>query len=144
MKHSKHLAGWGRRTFLTMAVITAALWGTGAWMHAWPMEELFDMSPDEAFVRRICGVLHGVLTWVFCVMVGRGVWPHVRVMWHKAADAQWWFGCINLALFALLMITGLLLLYGNADLHEGASAPHYWIGLLCPLAFLPHTWRRIF
>ena len=143
MKHSKHLAGWGRRTFLAMAIISALLWLSGVWMHAWPMDELFDMAPDEAMMRRIAGVVHGVLTWVFCVMVGRGVWPHVRVMWHKPANAQWWMGCGIFALFAGLMITGLLLLYGNAELHDGSSAPHYWMGLLGPLVFLPHTWRRI-
>ena len=94
-------------------------------------------------MRRATGVVHGVLTWVFCAMVGRGVWPHVRVMWHKPANAQWWIGCGIFALFAGLMITGLLLLYGNAELHDGSSVPHYWMGLLCPLVFLPHTWRRI-
>ena len=144
MKHSKHLAGWGRRTFLTMAVITAMLWASGAWMHAWPMDGLFEMDPNEAKMRRACGVLHGVLTWLFCVMVGRGVWPHVRVMWHKTDHAQWWVGCLNLLVFAFLMVTGLVLLYGNADLHDMVSAPHDWVGLLLPLTFLPHTWRRIF
>ena len=29
MKHSKHLAGWGRRTFLAMAIISALLWLSG-------------------------------------------------------------------------------------------------------------------
>lgn len=143
MKHTKHLAGWGRRTFLTMAIITALLWISGVWMHAWPMEQVFDMSEQQAWWRRSSGVLHGVLTWVFCIMVGRGVWPHVRVMWHKAVDSQWLFGIFNLLLFAALMVSGLLLLYGVADWHEVSSDVHYWIGLLCPLIFLPHTWRRL-
>mgnify|MGYP000688674792 CR=1 FL=1 len=83
MSQPKHLAGWGRTTFAWMAAITTLLWVTGWVMYWLPASELMDMSDIQATLRRVSGVTHGVITWAFCVMCGRGVWPHVRMMWHK-------------------------------------------------------------
>lgn len=143
MTRTKHLAGWGRTTFWMMASVSLLLWVTGVVMFVLPVSELMDMSPTQVAWRHQAGVIHGVCTWLFCVLCGRGVWPHVRVMWHKQRDRrQWGLGLFNLTIFCAIGITGLTLLYGNPDLHEGASPWHFWIGALSVVVFLAHTWRR--
>jgi hypothetical protein len=143
MKKTKHLAGWGRTTFLLMAVVCLLLFVTGLVMFVLPASELIDMPPTQASLRHSAGVVHGVLTWAFCVMCGRGVWPHVRVMWHKQGEPiKWALGLANLCVLAAIALTGLFLLYGSPELHEDASPLHFWMGALCPLIFLAHSWRR--
>ncbi len=143
MKKTRHLAGWGRTTFFMMAGVCLSLWCTGVVMFWLPVTALMDMTPAQAAWRHGAGVVHGVLTWLFCVMCGRGLWPHVRVMWHKRIDKdKWVLGLLNLALLLVLTLSGLLLLYGNPDMHEGASPLHFWVGAACPVLFLAHTWRR--
>jgi len=67
----------------------------------------------------------------------------VRVMWHKQTDmTQWALGLLNLTVFSTIALTGLALLYGSPDMHDGASPLHFWIGAICALIFLAHTWRR--
>jgi hypothetical protein len=101
------------------------------------------MTPDQASWRRASGVVHGVATWLFCIMCGRGVWPHVRVMWHKQDEARKWaLGLANFIVLAAIGLGGLVLLYGSPDMHDWASPLHFWIGAFCPLLFLAHTWRR--
>ena len=143
MRKTKHLAGWGRTTFLLMAGVCLSLLITGLVMFFLPTSDLMDMPPAVAALRHDAGVVHGVSTWFFCLMCGRGVWPHVRAMWHKQGEPiKWALGLSNLSLFAALVLTGLFLLYGSPDLHDDASPLHFWIGALCPLFFLAHSWRR--
>ena len=143
MTRTKHLAGWGRTTFWMMAVISLLLWVTGVVMFLLPASDMMDMSPTQTAWRHTAGVVHGVSTWLFCVLCGRGVWPHVRVMWHKQTDmTQWALGLLNLTVFSAIALTGLALLYGSPDMHDGASPLHFWIGAICALIFLAHTWRR--
>jgi len=143
MSKPKHLAGWGRATFAWMASVIVLLWLTGLLMYAWPTAELMDMSELQALLRRGSGVMHGVLSWAFCVMCGRGVWPHVRMMWHKHSErATWWWGMTNLAGLLLLALGGLVLLYGSPDWHEAMSPVHFWLGAVLPVIVLAHTWRR--
>jgi divalent metal cation (Fe/Co/Zn/Cd) transporter len=143
MKKTKHLAGWGRATFLLMAAVCLLLFVTGVVMFVLPVSELLEMTPAQASWRHAAGVMHGVSTWLFCIMCGRGVWPHVRVMWHKPSEAmKWALGLMNLVLLAVIALGGLALLYGSPDLHDWASPLHFWMGAVCPLVFLAHTWRR--
>lgn len=143
MTRTKHLAGWGRFTFLWMAAVSLVLFITGVVMFVLPMAELLEMTAAQAAWRHACGVVHGVCTWVFCVMCGRGVWPHVRVMWHKHGDAlKWALGLFNFAVVFAIALGGLALLYGSPDLHDWVSPVHFWMGALFPLIFLAHTWRR--
>lgn len=143
MRRGKHLAGWGRRSFFAMTLIAGLLWLTGVAMRLWPLDQLLDMAPHEVLLRHGAGIVHGVLSWAFCVMVGRSLWPHARMMWHRQRDAHWLFGMLTLALFGLLTLGGLWLLYGPAESREGMAALHFWIGLGCPLLYLVHTWRRL-
>jgi len=143
MTKTKHLAGWGRSTFLWMAAVTLLLFITGVVMFVLPASELAEMTPDQASWRRTSGVVHGVATWLFCIMCGRGVWPHVRVMWHKQDETRKWaLGLANFIVLAAIGLGGLVLLYGSPDMHDWASPLHFWMGAFCPLLFLAHTWRR--
>ena len=126
-----------------MAAVSLLLWGTGVVMFLLPASELIDMSPTQAAWRHAAGVVHGVSTWLFCMLCGRGVWPHVRVMWHKHSDrTQWALGLLNLTVLSTIALTGLALLYGSPDMHDSASPLHFWMGAICALVFLGHTWRR--
>ena len=143
MTRSKHLAGWGRATFWIMAAVSLLLWSTGVVMFLLPASDLIDMSPTQTTWRHAAGVVHGISTWLFCVLCGRGVWPHVRVMLHKHSDmTQWALGILNLTVFSTIALTGLALLYGSPDMHDGASPLHFWLGAISALVFLAHTWRR--
>jgi len=142
MSKTKHLAGWGRTTFWLMAAVCLLLFVTGMVMFVLPASELMEMSPAQASLRHSVGVVHGVFTWLFCILCGRGVWPHVRVMWHKQGESvKWVLGLMNVCMFVALGLTGLSLLYGSPDLHDVASPWHVWIGALCPFVpskFEPH------
>jgi hypothetical protein len=126
-----------------MAVACLLLFVTGVVMFVLPASELVEMTPVQASWRHTSTVVHGVSTWLFCLIGGRGVWPHVRVMWHKqGAPIQWALGLFNLSVFAVIALTGLFLLYGSSDLHDDASPLHFWMGVFCLFIFLAHTWRR--
>jgi divalent metal cation (Fe/Co/Zn/Cd) transporter len=143
MKKTKHLAGWGRTTFLLMAAVSLLLFMTGVVMFVLPVSELLEMPPAQTSWRHAAGVVHGISTWLFCIMCGRGVWPHVRVMWHKQNETmKWALGLMNLVLLVVIALGGLALLYGSPDLHDWVSPLHFWMGAVCPLVFLAHTWRR--
>ena len=143
MRKPQHLAGWGRATFVWMTWVTVLLWVTGCVMYLLPTQELMDMSELQALLRRSSGIAHGVLTWAFCVMCGRGVWPHVRMMWHKHSErAKWWWGMTHLLWLVLLAVGGLVLLYGSPEWHDAMSPLHFWLGAVLPVIFLAHTWRR--
>jgi hypothetical protein len=144
MKKIKHSAGWGRATFGLMALICTALWITGLVMFAWPAESLMDLDPTEGALRHAAGVVHGVSTWLFCLMCGRGVWPHVRVMWLKRnAKSNWLLGVIHLFVLSVISLGGLVLLYGSPEWHDGMSPVHFWVGVFSPIVFFAHTWRRL-
>lgn len=143
MKKTRHLAGWGRTTFWMMAAVSALLWSTGVVMFFLPVSELMEMTPSQTVLRHTSGVLHGVSTWLFCVICGRGVWPHIRVMWHKRTEkTKWILGQMNFIVLLVLAFSGWVLLYGSSEMHESISPLHFWMGAACPLIFMAHTWRR--
>ena len=107
-----------------MAAVSLLLWSTGVVMFLLPASELIDMSPTQAAWRHAAGVAHGVSTWLFCMLCGRGVWPHVRVMWHKHSDrTQWALGLLNLTVFSTIALTGLALLYGSPVSYTHLTLP---------------------
>jgi hypothetical protein len=102
------------------------------------------MTPAQASWRHATGVVHGVSSWLFCILCGRGVWPHVRVMWHKqGTPVKWWLGMSNLMVLVAISLTGLMLLYGSPDIHDWVSPIHFGLGAFCPLIFVAHTWKRL-
>lgn len=145
MHRTKHMAGWGRTTFWLMTAVILCLWLSGCVMYWLPAEALPDMTAAQEALRRTSGIVHGVVAWLFCVMLGRGVWPHVRVMWHRHTyQVKWIWGVLNLMLLVFLAFGGLVLLYGSPLMHDALSPWHFWGGVLGPALYLAHTWRRFF
>lgn len=143
MHRTRHMAGWGGSTFWLMTGVVACLWLSGWVMYGLPVEDLPDMSATLATLRRVSGVVHGSVAWLFCVLCGRGVWPHVRVMWHRhALQGKWVWGLFNLLLFLFLTLGGLVLLYGTPWMHDGLSHWHFWAGAVVPASYGLHTRRR--
>ena len=139
----KHMAGWGGSSCAWMTVVLLCLWLSGLVMYGWQADALADLSPGEALLRRASVTVHGVAAWLFCVLCGRGVWPHVRVMWQRQAPAGRWFGGLaSLLWLAWLAPGGLVLLYGSPWLHDAMAPWHFWAGALGPAVFVAHTWRR--
>lgn len=144
MHRTKHMAGWGGSTFWLMTAVTACLWLSGCVLYGLPAENLPDMSDTQALVRRVSVVAHGSVAWLFCMLCGRAVWPHVRVMWHRhALRGKWAWGLLNLMLFVFLALGGLVLLYGSPWMHDSVSPWHFWTGVLIPVVYLAHTWGRM-
>lgn len=136
--------GWAGVAFAGLSLAMLVLWGTGMVMYLLPVSELMEMSDMQIVIRRSTGVMHGVVTWVVCVLCGRGVWPHVQLMFqHRGDRRQWTWGLVNLAVLTILLVSGLVLLYGSADWHEGTSLGHFWVGALAPLAYVVHGWNRL-
>ena len=145
MHRMKHMAGWGRTTFWMMTAVIGCLWFSGCVMYWLPAEAMADMTETQETVRRVSGIVHGIFSWLFCVMLGRGVWPHVRVMWHRhTQQVKWIWGVSNLVLLGFLVLGGLFLLYSSPMIHDVLSPWHFWMGAFCPLIYLAHTWRRFF
>lgn len=143
MKPSLPRAGWIGLAFAWLTVTLLVLWITGVVMMEWPASELMDMSDAEAMLRRVSGIVHGVMTWVLCVVLGRGVWPHVLLMIRQRADRwQWNWGWINLAVLGVLAVSGVVLLYGSAAWHDATASVHAWLGIVSVLPYVLHTWRR--
>ena len=143
MKRSKHLSGWSRAAWRWMVVAVLLLWGSGVVLFFWPAQAVMEMTEWQLSLRHTALVLHGVLTWCFCVLFGRGVWPHLRVIWQRRdALAAWWWGLVNLLVVSLVAAAGLLLLYGPGAVHDTVSAAHSWLGLTWPALLLAHVWRR--
>jgi hypothetical protein len=135
-------AGWAGGVLSWLSLALLVLWGTGVLMYLLPASELMDMSESQAALRRTSGIVHGVTTWLVCGLCGRGVWPHVQLMWsHRVDRRQWSWGVVNLTVLLVLLASGLVLLYGHADVHELTSTSHVWVGLLAPLPYVVHGWR---
>ena len=134
--------GWQRATFWGMTWVWLGLWLSGALLWALPLQTLFE--PEQALLRSAV-VLHGALAWPCCVLLGRVVWPHIGLVWHRRtpqARGVWACGVLLLGLLVLWLLTGLLLLYGSADWHDAVSPWHSRTGLAWPLAYLAHVGLR--
>ena len=143
MQRLKRIVGWAGRTFGLMSGVILLLWLSGCLMYGLPAEALADMSPAQAFTRRTSVIVHGVSSWLFCIMLGRSVWPHVRVMWHRdAIQSAWLWGLVSASWLGFLAVGGLLLLYASPSLHEALSPWHFWVGLLGMGGYWVHTWAR--
>jgi hypothetical protein len=146
MRRRNDLMAWSRVSFWGMSAVLAILWLSGLVMQLMSSVDMSDISVMEEGFRRATWITHGVASWLFCVMCGRGVWPHVRWMWHRHSCRRrwrWLMGLLNLGWLLLLAVGGLLLLYGSTGMHELIVSWHFWLGALGPLIFLPHTWNRL-
>jgi hypothetical protein len=135
-------AGWRRATFWAITLVLLGLWGSGTLLWALPLQ---DAVEPELGLARSAVVLHGVLAWPCCVLLGRGVWPHLGLVWRRRpgqSAAVWAFGVLLLALLVLWLLSGLVLLYGPSAWHEALSPWHSRSGLVWPLVYLAHVGVR--
>lgn len=143
MQVTKHRAGWGGATFWMMSAVVLSLWLSGVVVYTLPAEALPEMTPSQESLRRAAVLVHGVCSWLFGVMLGRGVWPHVRVMWHRRSQTgRWIWGVLGLAVLLFLTSGGLVLQYGSPALHDALSPWHFWTGAVVPVLYAAHTWGR--
>lgn len=143
MRSAHRVVGWGGNGFAMMSLVLLVLWITGWVMYCLPADTLAEMSQFQETLRRSSGILHGVLSWFLCVLLGRTVWPHVGALWYQRKHrSQWLWGLINLQLLGFLSAGGLLLMYGNASVHDGMSPWHFGAGAILPVCFVAHAARR--
>ena len=143
MKRAKHLSGWSRATWCWMRITLALMWASGVLLWLWPVEAVLSLDALQQGARHSAVVLHGVLTWLLCVLCGRGVWPHLRVIWQRRDDwTHWMWGWLSFVVLCLMAGAGLLLLYGPADTHDVLADIHAWLGIFWPALLLGHVWRR--
>jgi hypothetical protein len=132
--------GWTRAVLTAWMIGLLLLWLSGVVLRQWPSEALLEMSEWAQVLRRAAQVLHGVCAWAICLLSGRGLWPHLSLMWKgRARQHPWWWGCASLLLMLVLSVSGLMLLYGTESLLALMSALHFWIGLLLPLVLTLHV-----
>lgn len=136
-------AGWSRRALVACGLLLLALIATGVLLEAWPAEQVAELEPWQMQVRRAATVVHGAGAWLFCLFAGRWIWPHALMVWRRSRHRAWWLGIANAALVIAVCATGLLLLYGPANLHDDAGALHWWLALGWPVLLLLHA-RRLF
>ena len=135
--------GWSRTIFWALSALLLGLWLSGWALYAWPADALPELGEAALAWRRAAVQVHGVAAWLLAVGLGRGVWPHARLMWARRTHlGPWLWGLLNLALLVFLALGGLALLYGSPDLHEGLAPWHFWAGALGPVLYLLHTARR--
>lgn len=135
--------GWNRLGIRLGLALLLALWVTGMALWWWPGDDLFQLAPWQAAMRRGAVVVHGVGAWVACVALGRWAWPHVTRTWHLPQRRTWWLGIAGLALLALVALSGLGLLYGPGDWHEGLVQWHWWVSVGWPALVLVHARRLL-
>jgi hypothetical protein len=136
-------AGWSRTGTAWLLLLTTLLWLTGLAMHVLARDSVMDMPPWQEQLQRGATVLHGVLTWVFCLAAGRWIWPHIGLVWHRRGHRLIWaLGLLALGAGAMMALAGLGLLYGLAAWHDPLAGAHWWLGLVWPLVFTGHAWRR--
>ena len=138
-------AGWSQVAFFWLVALSVTLWGTGVVMHTWARDAALDMPAWQENLVRVCTIVHGVLTWLFCIFAGRWVWPHAVMVWRRRFHLPIWVaGIAVLGLGLGMSVAGLTLLYGPADWHDQASALHWWLGLVWPLLLAGHAFKRLF
>ena len=144
--HPQHAAarrsGWSTAALAWTVTLVLLLWGSGVVLHAWPAEALMQLGPAQMALRRAAVVAHGTGVWALCLFAGRWAWPHALLVWQRRPDVTWTLGMLMATMLAVIAATGLFLLYGPANGHEGASALHWWMAVGLPLLLAAHAWRR--
>ena len=142
MNPQRH-AGWNRVAVASLATLTLTLLGTGITMHVLGRDSVMEMPLWQESLQRWTTVAHGVVTWLFCIMVGRWIWPHASQVWHRRArNWIWIMGIATACVGIILSLAGLGLLYGPAAWHDALSLAHWWMGLAWPALCGMHAGHR--
>jgi hypothetical protein len=81
-------------------------------------------------------LLHGYLNPLLCIVFGYLLALHIRYGW--AMRANWLSGLIMEAIFAVQIVTGVLLYYAAESWRPSTQQIHHYAGLLLPLALIVH------
>ncbi len=136
-------SGWSTAALAWTATLVVLLWGSGLMLYLWPAEALIQIGPAQVVLRRAALVAHGASVWLLLLFAGRWIWPHALLVWRPRPNVTRMLGVVVAVLLLLVAATGLLLLYGPAGSHDGASAIHWWMALVLPLLLVVHAWRRL-
>lgn len=143
MQNARRHAGWSPTAVVWLVTLTLTLWATGVAMHLFGHDSVMELPLWQENLQRAATVAHGVLTWLFCIMVGRWIWPHVGQVWsRRTRTATWVMGIGTACLGSLLTLAGLGLLYGPGAWREVLATSHWWVGLFWPIVCAAHAWRR--
>jgi hypothetical protein len=141
--HAKRRTGWNRTGIGWLAIVTAALWLSGIAMYLWSADSTIDLPSWQERTRRFAIVSHGVLAWLFCLLAGRWIWPHVSAVWRRRSTRSMrLLGQLTLLTLAGAALAGLGLLYGSPPWRDQLAAAHWWIGLSWPLLCGSHVWSH--
>ena len=141
-----HRAGWSRLGRWSLLLVVLMLTVTGVLLYALNPADpaAADWSDAARHWQRTASVLHGAFAWMFCIALGRWVWPHVALVWVRAPRRwQWGLGLVTAGIGAIAALSGLGLLYGAANWRESLSSAHWAVGVTWPLLCLVHGWRPL-
>ena len=143
LKHfTQRHAAWTVHGVAWLFIALLTMWATGCVLYAMPRESLAELAPWQASARHACVVIHGIGAWMFCLLAGRWIWPHVPAMWRRVRRRRhWWLGLLSISWLAALGASGLLLLYGGEGVQMSASWLHWWIGVTWPALVSAHLLR---
>lgn len=132
--------GWSRAGAVWLVIMVAMLLLTGLTMHGQAFEFGAEQSPWEERWHHAAAILHGVFAWVFCLVAGRWMWPHVVLVWvRRTSNWIWELGLVVAAAGCVAGLSGLGLLYGPASWRESLSSVHWWAGLAWPFLGIAHA-----
>jgi len=144
MSRVQNSKGWGGAIYACLSGCLVILWLTGCLLFLWPTAELMELSEWQVACSRSAVVVHGVLAWGLCLLLGRGVWPHVQLMFRSRVNRhQWGWGMVNLGVLLALLLSAMALQYGPLTWHEWMSRGHVWLGVLVPVPYVIHGWSRL-
>jgi hypothetical protein len=136
--------GWNRVGAAWLGVMVLTLLLTGWAMHGQDAGVGTELSAWQERWHHAVAVLHGVFAWIFCLVAGRWMWPHVATVWvRRTSNWIWELGLAVAAVGCMAGLSGLGLLYGAADWRDTLSSIHWWVGLAWPALGIAHAWKWI-
>ena len=119
---------WASHAVLGACALTGLVW--------FVLADALDQAPPQV---RLWWVGHGVTGFLAMVAIGMALPHHVVATWKHHRNR--WLGGIALGLLVALMLTALLLEYGQEPWHTALHWVHVGIGLAALLAFPLHVLR---
>lgn len=136
--------GWSHAGATWLCILVLTLVATGIAMHGQDADAIMERSGWQEQWHHAATVLHGVFAWIFCLVAGRWMWPHIALVWvRRTSNWNWELGIAMALASVIAALTGLGLLYGAAGWREALSSVHWWVGLAWPAIGIWHGWKWI-
>lgn len=127
-----------------LGVLILVLLVTGIAMHGQDAQGDMGLTEWQEQWHHAASVLHGVFAWVFCLVAGRWMWPHITLVWVRRTNNWIWeLGIAMAVIGGVAALSGLGLLYGAAAWREVLTSVHWWVGLAWPAIGISHAWKWI-